>query len=566
MSWLFRADPVQRLLLRSGIALLLLCLFAAVTIPRTVPNTLIDYYFFHQDVWLLGAAAVTLCVLSRLDLQGPPLALKPWYMIVATIVIAGLAYAGWFAVMERFPLSRDEILSDFAAGYLGQGHIAYAIPDDMRSLGEAMMPWTGTWAANGFLISCYLPVNALLRAGAGLLGDRALAGPLLLMLGCGGLWASARKIWPARRDAAIVAVLMALTSTQLVVTAMTPFAMTAHFALNAVWIAFYLRRDTLGHAVAIVIGLLATGLHQVQFHILFVSGFIVWDYASGRRATALLYLGACIGYLVFWDQLYARYLLALFLGPAPPDAGPHYPFAALLKRYAGRIGDLQPVSSFARFAGWQNILLIPLAWSGAQGLRDDEGRPTIAMAFALSCTVGLLSMVYQGQGYGYRYFHGLIPCFCLLAAAGWVRLSAMRGRPMPAALLWVACGFAVLATAPVALTLSHGFLHPYARAYRVLRAAPADVVLVDGRGGAFIEDLVRIDGPIARPILLDLSYVPLRDIRRLCATSRVMIFDAAQARPLGIRSGGDAGTYEPHLRASRTLLARLRCGAPVPIG
>jgi hypothetical protein len=145
-------------------------------------------------------------------------------------------------------------------------------------------------------------------------------------------------------------------------------------------------------------------------------------------------------------------------------------------------------------------------------------------------------------------------------------LSLIRERPMPSALLWAGCAFALLFTAPLALTLSHAFLHPYAAAYRVLRAAPADYVLVDGRAGGLIEDLVRIDGPIAGPILLDMSFVSLRNIRRLCATSRVMIFDQVQARPLGIRPGGDAGKYERHLRASRALLERLRCAAQVPIG
>jgi hypothetical protein len=566
MSFPFRTDPVQGLLLRFGIATLLLCVFAAVTIPRTVAGTLLEYYFFHQDLWLLGGSGLALCLLSQIDLHGPPVPLRPWQVITATVLTSGLAYAGWFAIMECFPLSRDEVITDFATDYFERGHIAFAIPMTMRSLGDAMMPWAGARSVNGYLASTYMPVNSLLRAGAGLLGDRALAGPMLMIIGCAGLWASARRLWPDRADAACVALLLAVTSTQLVVTAMTPFAMTAHFALNALWIACYLRRDTFGHVAAISLGLLATGLHQVQFHILFVSGFIVWDYASGRRSTALLYLTACIGYLVFWDQFYARFLLDWMLGPPPPDTGPHFPFGALLKRYASRVGDLQPVSNLARFAAWQNILLLPLALAGARGLRDDQGQPTIAMAFAVSCTVGLLTMVYQGQGYGYRYWHGLLPCICLLAAGGWIRLSAERGGDMPARLLWIACGFALLFTMPVALAVSRTFLRPYAAAHRVLRAAPADFVLIDGRGGAFIEDLVRIEGQLARPIMLDLSYVPLPDIRRLCATSRVMVFDAFQARRLGIMTGGDAGKYERHLIASRALLKRLQCGTPVPIG
>lgn len=559
------ADPVATLLLRSGIAALLLCGLAAFTIPRSVPGTLIEYYFFHQDLWLLGAGGLMLCVLSRFDVGDRPLALGPWHLVGATLLIAALAYAGSFVVMEHYALSRDEAIAEFAAETFQRGELARAVPQGLNSLAEAMMPWTGGWAANGIWMPGYLPGNSLLRAGAGLLGDRFLGGPILLVIGCAALWTSARKIWPDRRDAATVAVVLALTSTQVVATAMTPFAMTAHFALNALWLVFYLRRDLMGHVVAIAIGLLASGLHQIQFHILFVSGFIVWDLASGRRRTALLYAGACFGYLVFWDQIYSRYLLALAFGPLPFVAGPEIPFYLQIRRAADRIGDLQPISNLARFAAWQNILLLPLAFVGARGLQDDEGKPTIAVAFAVSCMIGLLLMLYQGLGYGYRYLHGVIPCFCLLAAGGWVRLSTQRGRSMPAVLLWAACGFAILFTAPLALTLSHRFLHPYATAYRLLRGADADVVLIDGRGGAFIEDLARLDGPIARPILLDMSYVSLVDLHRLCTTGSVMVFDQVQARPLGIMFGGDAGKYERHLTTSRALMRRWHCGRPVPL-
>lgn len=558
------ADPVRSLLLRWGIAALLLCGFAAVTIPYAVPNTLMDYYFFHQDVWLLGVGGLMLCVASRLSFGVRALPTRTWPLVVAVTVVALLAYVGSFVVMQRYALSRDEVMADLAAEYFRGGRAGRPVPAGLHTLASAMMPWADT--AHGLWTSNYLPVGSLLRGGAWLLGDPFLAGPLLLVVGCDGLWVSARKIWPGRIEPAVVALVLALSSTQLLANAMTAYAMTAHFALNAVWLACYLRRDARGHAAAIVIGLLATGLHQVQFHILFVSGFIVWDFVGGRRRTAWLYLGASLGYLLVWGWLYPDVILRWALGPPPRSTEPALPFGALLLKFAGRIGDLQPISSLARFAAWQNILLLPLAFVGARGLRDAEGRPTIMVAFAVSCAVGLLSMVYQGHGYGYRYLHGLIPCFCLLAAGGWVRLSETRSRPMPAALLWVSCAFALVFTAPVALTLSHRFLHPYATAYRVLRAAPADVVLVDGRGGAFIEDLVRIDGPIARPVLLDMSFVSLGDLRRLCAGNRVMIFDQVQARPLGIPPGGDAGKYERHLVAGRALLDRLHCAQPVPIG
>lgn len=624
-------DPIAALLFRSGLAMFGLCLCAAIIVRATAADTLSSYYFLHQDLWLLIGSGVVLCGLSCLRfgpprqmtsnqtasdhlvlegvVSGPIISgqLVSGRLVAMFAVVAALgALIGSHVVMERYALSRDEILAEFAGAYFQQGRIGQAIPTALQTLAEAAMPWTSVRSYSGYWLSPYLPVNSLFRALAGELGDRWLAGPLLLLAGSSGLWSAARRLWPDQREAAVVAVVLALTSTQVLANAMTPYAMTGHFALGAIWLACFVRGGRLGHSCALAVGVLAAGLHQYHFHILFLTGFIVWLYLSGQRSIALLYAFACVGYFMIWDGLYQHVLLDGLLGKPPVmQAAPLLTpsplttstvtsgFGSLAARafssgvehlqgYLGRLSELQPVNNFARFAAWQNILLLPLAAIGANGHRDCEGRLTIALAFRLSCFVGMLTMVYQGHGYGYRYLHGLIPCFCLLAAGGWLRLGERLGRPVPAKLLWASCAVTLLGTLPFALIRSHDFLHPYAAAYRVARAAPANIVFVDGGGGAFLEDIVRIEGPTDRalltstpaafastppppPLLLSLSFVSSADIVRLCVTRRVMVFDARQARMLGISAGGALGAQAGRVVENRRLLRRIGCDHPIPL-
>src|SRR3546814_16275729 len=77
----------------------------------------------------------------------------------------------------------------------------------------------------------------------------------------------------------------------------------------------------------------------------------------------------------------------------------------------------------------------------------------------------LLFLVYQGDGLGYRYLHGLIGAFCRLGGFGWMRLSRPE-RPLSLSPIWLSVGFAVLASAFL-IVKAHDFVKPYARAYHM---------------------------------------------------------------------------------------------------
>jgi hypothetical protein len=100
----------------------------------------------------------------------------------------------------------------------------------------------------------------------------------------------ARRLWPTRLDAALISALLVATSSQVLVTSMASYAMTAHLTLNLIWLRMFLRDDKIGHGAAIAVGFLASGLHQLIFHPLFVAPFVVRLWASGRRPLALAYI------------------------------------------------------------------------------------------------------------------------------------------------------------------------------------------------------------------------------------------------------------------------------------
>ncbi len=561
-------SSLQRWLLCSALFLVALCVATAAMLALRDLSGIPVYYFYSQDAVLLLAAAAALLLLSRL----PARACRPFVLservAAAVVALAGaIAYAGTWLVMMRYPQSRDEALAQFAAQYLQRGELGWPIPASLHPVARALMPVRAErWLDSGYWASNYLPVNSGLHALAGTLGDTWLAGPLLLAVGMGALWSSARRIWPDTTEPASVALLLALTSTQLLVTAMTPYAMTAQFALNALWLACFLRGGRTGHTLAIGIGLLASGLHQFHFHVMFVSGFIVWAWLAGRRGVAIAYVAACVGYHLIWHVGFTHVMIAA-LGPIGDGSVEPAGATSWVGDHLHRLGELEPFSSFARFAAWQNILLLPLAALGVVSFRRGATPPPIALALQLSCLFGLSTLVYQGFGYGYRYLHGLLPCFLLLAAGGWMRLKHVPALRVPRSLMIAAAAFALCFTLPFALWQSHGLLRPYAEAFRIARAAPADVVLVDGRGGGFLQDIVRIDGAIARPLLLDLAYVPIPLLKRMCGDRRVMLFDARQAGAVGIMGSGvgDQKRYGVLAAERRRVIGDLRCDTPVPL-
>ncbi len=214
----------------------------------------------------------------------------------------------------------------------------------------------------------------------------------------------------------------------------------------------------------------------------------------------------------------------------------------------------------------QNVLLLPLAAFGSRRAAGRSGTTDLFWAMRFSCAFGLVTMVYQAHGYGYRYLHHLLPCFCLLAAEGWVRWNDQHPEaPLRTSILGGSVAIAIGLTMPLCFWMSHAFVHPYAAAYRLAKSAPADIVLVDARNAAFVQDIVRIDDRLSRPLLLDLAEVDGDQLVTICRHQRVMVLDASQTAPWRcFRPSGERNRRSPLQAGARcwqscTAAVRCRC-------
>jgi hypothetical protein len=419
---------------------------------------------------------------------------------------------------------------------------------------------------NAYVASNYLPGNALLRAFFGLLGDPALTGPACAAVSIVLTYDLGRRLWPARPDAAFVGAVLLATSSQLIVTAMTPYAMSAHLALNLLWLWLFIRGRLLTDVAAAFVAFCAMGLHQFIFHPLFAAPFVARLWLTKHWARAGFYTIVYLAFAAFWGE-YLTWLLKLH-GVAPTGSG----LAA--RGVMGHVVDLvaafDPAAAtgftaenLVRFAAWQNPLAIGLGLVGAVLAVTKRNAFHVCLASGIVLTI--LAMVvllpFQGHGWGYRYLHGLLGNLCLLAAFAWEQL--VKPESATARRAWAAMGlttaFAVLLALPTRAMQASSFIEPYAKAHDAIASLQADVVLVDPKGLWYGQDLVRNDPfPRRGPAVLDLNLLTGRQLLQLCDRYRVAIFDRSAGAALGIRAS-PAGA----LSVNRALLTTPSCAAAI---
>jgi hypothetical protein len=528
-----------------------------------------DYLFMMQDMPVLIGLAIGLLALIPLDRRrsiGLPAVPSRWAIAFTILIAIVVARLGRDLVFHAYGPSRDEVMVELAGAYFAQGRIGWPIPAEWLPHARAMMPeFYSPYGADGTWTSIYLPVHAAIRGLFVRLGDGDLAAPVTLGVGLVALWDVARRLFPRRADVRAVVMILALTSAQLLTTAMTPYAMTSHFAFNMVWLALVLRGGAVAGAVAGVVLLLATGLHQWHFPILFAGPFILWLFWSRRWRMALVQTGALGAGVVIWAKLWPM-LLAHLLGPPVGGATRGAPeLDDKVVSLFGRLKKWQPLLNIGRLMAWNNALLLPLgALSVAKVPRSIAGwvrEPTILFPLWGTVAIGFATALYQGYGWGFRYMHGSLGALCLLAGYGWTILSPEGKRPMR--LVWAGAAISLIAAAWQLVTTEQ-HVRPYARTLAAMRASKADVVLVDLRGGYFMTDLVRFEeGRPGRPAIMALTMMDRDEVRALCATHSVAIMDYRQFWALGVHRVSPVVGESGWLDAMRAELDRLKCGAPV---
>jgi hypothetical protein len=455
------------------------------------------------------------------------------------LAVAFTAYAGVDLVFQRHALSGDELMAVFDTAIFESGRLATEVAPEWRPFVPALQPVFRLEApGQAWWVSAYLPVNAMIRSLFGRLGDPALAGPFWAAASVLLVYSLGRRLRPERPAFAWVAALLLATSSQLLITAMTPYAMSAHLGLNLLWLLLVLRGGLAGHAGAVGVAFAATGLHQLIFHPLFAAPFVLRLWLKRRWAAAALHTVAYLVIGLFWTSYQA---LALPTPPAVSGAS----LAGVLET-AMRLGltfertdAMLMAGNLLRFVTWQNPLTIPLLLLGAAAARRDGVLAALLAGLLLTTIAMAVILPYQAHGWGYRYLHGLLGSACLIAAGGWSRVLEGRSAPERRG-AWGAfaavCAGAILLLLPVRAWQTHTYVQPFAAASRAIGKADADVVLVDAEDVLFGEDLVRNDPLLRnRPKVMLLRNLTLDDVAALCAGGKVVVFGSESAARFGLR-------------------------------
>jgi hypothetical protein len=541
-------------------------------------SILISLYFLAvQDLpvlvlfglFFVGLGAV-LC--SRLARSLPSIEPHHEFRLTWITVVVGccIVWAGARFVYLNFGLSADEFMAEFDARIISTGRLLASVAPDWRAYVPALQPiFRLELPDNTDWVSAYLPMNAAIRALFVLLGEPAWEGVVLAGVAIIAVFAVARRLWPDRPDAAVVGIILLVCSSQFLITAMTPYAMTAHLALNMVWLWLFLRDTRASHVMAAGVAFVACGLHQVVFHPLFAAPFVV-ALMLARRWKLATYYAAVYGVIGLFWVLYWSLVLRLANVPAAPSAHAdmldfvHHVVAMI---DIGLAGFLLMGLNLLRFLAWQSPILVPLALVGLFAARGRNATVVpLAAGIVLTLGVVLVLIPFQGHGWGYRYLHGFLGSLSLIAAQGWIHVTerAPRMARTPALALLSSVLLSLFVLLPWRAYQVHAFVEPYASAAEAIKHAGADVVVVDPTNIWFGQDLVRND-PFLRtsPKVLSLPKLDEALLTDLCRRHDVAIFDREAARQLGMRIVQSLPTTAEQDVKLRNLARSLGCGHPV---
>ena len=456
---------------------------------------------------------------------------------VITFLIAG--WAGNYLVFQNISISRDENMAIFDQQIFSRGALMWPIPIEWRAMLDPLNRlFTLVVGANEYWVSGYLPMNSAARALVALVADPALTSPLFVVLATICIWFAARKLWPDSRRPAALAVVLMITSSQVLITSMTPFAMSMHLGMNLLWLALFLNDRRHTHVAAAVVGFLATGIHQPLFHPLFVLPFFILLLAQ-RRWRLLLFYGAAYALIAAFWLWWPGWILSQGTSPSAVVQCSEGMCSSvkIFDRLLQLLGSITVANlwltsaNLLRFVTWQHPILLPLAIFGTISCwRAEPNVKALAAGLLLPIIVLAIILPWQGHGWGYRYVHPVVGNAILLACYGFHRIekSGLSLR-RPLILTTAAAGLLLVVHGVMAARLAA----PYTQLRKELAAIDADVVIVDTVGAPFGTDVVVNRFDLSnRPKFLIAKLVKVGDIPNLCRHSSLAFFDGPRMAPL----------------------------------
>ena len=462
---------------------------------------------------------------------------RPAMMALASLVVCTL---GVWLLFGRFALSMDEFWAKADGVVLASGAGLVQIPAEWRDYALALSPTFARITPDGWWASDYLPVNAAIQYIGGPLASPLLTGFAVLVAAD-----LARRLLPQEPLAPVFCALLMITSGQLLITGMTPYAMSAHLAFNLAWLWLFLRREWWSQLAAVVLPIFTVGLHQLVFFPLFAAPFLVDAWLTRRRVVAVMH-GLAIGAsFLLWSAYDELLYAALDAMPVVHSTGGTNTGTALLfTRFVTLLGDFSPLNiglmsfNLIRFVTWQNVLLLPLILIAAAGFGRMPG-VWRAMLGGIVLMIAAMTVIlaFQGHGWGYRYLHGQLGSACLLATYGYVRMcDEQADRALARAMLGAAL-LASLLLVPIRAWQAHAFAAPYRAADAWIAARDVDVVLVDAPQHPYAIDLVRNDPLLGnRPKRMTSLVLSDAQIEALCRKYRIAVFTDTEASRFGLHA------------------------------
>jgi hypothetical protein len=550
-----------------SICILLLLTLVAFAMPLAVarinaqlpsPNALSP-----PDLVLLPLFCLAVLMFGQSKRLGKSLLMPRHFLVFTVAGLFALCVWGHRAILWGVDLSRDEQMAVFDAAIFRSGHLTAPIPILWRSIAPALnLEFILPIGDHTAWASAYLPVNAMLRALVATMADPVITSPLLVVIGFLALAAIARRLWPESPGSQLAALLCYIGSSQIVITGMTAFAMSAHLAFNLVWLMLFLRGDRIGFAGTLLIGFLATGAHQPLFHPLFALPFLAQAFRQEpqhwrRFAGYGLGYALIIGFWLAWPVWLSG--LAGVVPRANNREGIDF-----LTRLLSELAKMN-VSAFwtmaanlIRFVTWQHLLLLPLMLLGAIGgwRRWLLVRP-LAIGIVLPILIMGLILPWQGHGWGYRYLHPVLGNACLLAGFGWYHAEA-KGLDLRKLMLWTTI-VSVFVLLPLRCVTASAMSEQQAVPDRAIAHLDADIAVIDST--PFSHNLVINAADLSnRPIRVGGKMLQPRDMASLCRGRRTTFVDAPQLYGLN-RFYHEQGTVlaSQHQLALRTAAAAAGC-------
>lgn len=508
----------------------------------------------------LGVALVVLLASFVMLKQTAPLATvypinlaeKRGRAIIAWLAVAvfALGWAGSQIVFAGYPLSFDEFWAVADGEFLSRGVPMARLPEEWREYAPALQPtFVRIVPEEGLWMSNYLPVNAMLQW----IGGTA-ASPLMAAGSVAMVALIARRLMPQMREAPLIAAILLATSSQVVILAMTPYAMTAHLLFDLVWLWLFIQRRAWAYALSLVVAALAMGLHQEAYFPLFALPFLLERFLAGERAFSILYVALIGAGFLAWNG-YDAFAYAWFA--VEPETGSPSGSGRLVDDLIRRVTAINVTAAalmganLLRFSLWQNpivpAVLVLAAWPIVR-LSADAPRELRAMLLSIVGTALFLFVVipFQGHGWGYRYLHGQLGGAVLIVTFALCRLiHGEHGRAWKGVV--VGATFLAMLLIPIRAWQAHHFASPYAEANTALLAwEDADVIVIDAPSHSYTVDLTRNDPWLRNPVKrMDAQSLSEEQLDRLCARYRVRFFKNEDAMRFSIPERPESQRSDP---------------------